>query len=304
MAGWKRHDSCHVLQAAEHWEKALAINPLNAEGWFALGHCLMKCSSPTEVPPPAASPPSAAANEPQNTCEQTHDEEEEPDSTASASAEPAGIQRAMQAFTRTVQQAPDHAQAWNNLAALHMQVPPPLLHLQACSAVSLRVTPCSTLLMAVQARLWKADIQGSGCKSGWRWHSRGRRAVHNFGTWLPATPGPGSIAASLCRQALVASASTPNQSLSRLLNSWTGWDHLSHRLVLVPHLLWCSLCPRLPILRTRPFKRLSQPSHKICAAMTWPPCTCAQPAPDPVLRMQARRWDQAFSVLQETVTAQ
>ena len=30
------------LQAAVHWEKALGLNPLFPQGWFALGYCCLK----------------------------------------------------------------------------------------------------------------------------------------------------------------------------------------------------------------------------------------------------------------------
>ena len=30
------------VQAAGHWELALRVNPLHAEGWFALGFCALK----------------------------------------------------------------------------------------------------------------------------------------------------------------------------------------------------------------------------------------------------------------------
>ena len=108
-----------MLQAAEHWEKALAVNPLNPDGWFSLGHCMMKCAPPASEP--AAEPGSARPEDPA----------EEPEAEAAAvdskpAAEQGPSQRALQAFTRTVQQAPDNAQAWNNLAALHMAVRHPV----------------------------------------------------------------------------------------------------------------------------------------------------------------------------------
>ena len=65
-----------LRQAAAHWEAALAVNPLHAEGWFALGFCALK-----------------GADAP----------------------------RAAQAFTRAAQQDPDNGEAWNNLAAVHLQ---------------------------------------------------------------------------------------------------------------------------------------------------------------------------------------
>lgn len=65
------------LQAAEHWELALAVNPLHSEGWFSLGYCCLKRQNWT---------------------------------------------RALQAFTRCAQQQPDNGDAWNNLAAIHLQV--------------------------------------------------------------------------------------------------------------------------------------------------------------------------------------
>ena len=52
------------------------MNPLHAEGWFALGFCALKVAD-------------------------------------------AG--RAAQAFTRAAQQDPDNGEAWNNLAAVHLQ---------------------------------------------------------------------------------------------------------------------------------------------------------------------------------------
>jgi len=64
-------------QAAEHWEAALRVNPLHAEGWFALGFCALKAGG--------------------------------------------GGGRAAQAFTRAAQQDPDNGEAWNNLAAVHLQ---------------------------------------------------------------------------------------------------------------------------------------------------------------------------------------
>ncbi len=69
-----------MVQAAEHWELALAINPLHAYAWFSLGFCALKTGK---------------------------------------------RERAVQAFTRCVQQEPDHGDAWNNLAALHLQVTHP-----------------------------------------------------------------------------------------------------------------------------------------------------------------------------------
>ncbi len=30
------------LQAEGHWEKALGLNPLFPQGWFAMGYCCMK----------------------------------------------------------------------------------------------------------------------------------------------------------------------------------------------------------------------------------------------------------------------
>lgn len=65
-----------LRQAAAHWEAALAVNPLHAEGWFALGFCALKG---------------------------------------------ADAARAAQAFTRAAQQDPDNGEAWNNLAAVHLQ---------------------------------------------------------------------------------------------------------------------------------------------------------------------------------------
>ena len=62
--------------AIDHWEKALALNPLYPSGWFAVGYCYMR-----------------------------EDREDE----------------ALQAFTRVTQLDSDNAEAWNNLAALHMK---------------------------------------------------------------------------------------------------------------------------------------------------------------------------------------
>ena len=31
-----------MLQSAEHWELALALNPLHPQGWFSLGYCCIK----------------------------------------------------------------------------------------------------------------------------------------------------------------------------------------------------------------------------------------------------------------------
>ena len=66
-----------MVQAAEHWELALAINPLYSEGWFSLGYCYLKTRN---------------------------------------------NRRAVQAFTRCTQQQPDNGDAWNNIAALNIQV--------------------------------------------------------------------------------------------------------------------------------------------------------------------------------------
>ncbi len=80
-------------QAAEHWEAALRVNPLHAEGWFALGFCALKAGGST---------------------------------------------RAAQAFTRAAQQDPDNGEAWNNLAAVHLQARarllPRMLRLMCCKA--------------------------------------------------------------------------------------------------------------------------------------------------------------------------
>ncbi len=82
-------------QAAEHWEAALRVNPLHAEGWFALGFCALKAGGST---------------------------------------------RAAQAFTRAAQQDPDNGEAWNNLAAVHLQAsaraPPRLLCSNCCAALA------------------------------------------------------------------------------------------------------------------------------------------------------------------------
>ena len=72
--------ACYA-QAAQHWELALRVNPLHAEGWFALGYCALKRQD---------------------------------------------FARALQAFSRCAQQEPDNGDAWNNLAAIHLQVQPPL----------------------------------------------------------------------------------------------------------------------------------------------------------------------------------
>ena len=66
-----------MFQAAGHWEKALALNPLFPQGWFGLGYCCLKTKS---------------------------------------------HQRALQAFTRCAQQEPDNGEAWNNIAAIHLQL--------------------------------------------------------------------------------------------------------------------------------------------------------------------------------------
>lgn len=54
------------------------MNPLHAEGWFALGYCALKTGD---------------------------------------------FGRALQAFSRSAQQEPENGDAWNNLAAIHLQVP-------------------------------------------------------------------------------------------------------------------------------------------------------------------------------------
>ena len=85
----------------------------------------MKCSSPADAEAPAASQQQPSGDQQDPVSDQQDDLEEQDGSeeaTSSAAPESATVQRALQAFTRTVQQAPDHAQAWNNLAALHMQV--------------------------------------------------------------------------------------------------------------------------------------------------------------------------------------
>lgn len=64
------------MQAAEHWELALAVNPLHPEGWFALGFCCLKAQA---------------------------------------------TRRAVQAFSRCTQLQPDNGDAWNNIAAVHLQ---------------------------------------------------------------------------------------------------------------------------------------------------------------------------------------
>ena len=66
-----------TLQAAEHWELALGINPLHSDGWFSLGYCHLKTGNG---------------------------------------------RRAVQSFTRCTQQQPDNGDAWNNIAALNIQV--------------------------------------------------------------------------------------------------------------------------------------------------------------------------------------
>lgn len=66
-----------MIQAAGHWEKALALNPLFPQGWFGLGYCCLKTLN---------------------------------------------HQRALQAFTRCAQQEPDNGEAWNNIAAIHLQL--------------------------------------------------------------------------------------------------------------------------------------------------------------------------------------
>ena len=48
-------------QAAGHWELALAVNPLHAEGWFALGFCALKTGKHNLSPPPAVSTPTLLA---------------------------------------------------------------------------------------------------------------------------------------------------------------------------------------------------------------------------------------------------
>ncbi|DBB11777.1 hypothetical protein WJX82_011005 [Trebouxia sp. C0006] len=67
----------HWEEAEGHWEKALGLNPLFPQGWFAMGYCCMK----------------------------THH-----------------TQRALEAFTRCAQQEPDNGEAWNNIAAIHLQL--------------------------------------------------------------------------------------------------------------------------------------------------------------------------------------
>lgn len=114
---------CYMcVQAAKHWETALSINPLNPEGWFALGHCALK-TDPAELPEAAPQPPAPAIAPASGQLHEADAEEaEEAGSLQGAGKLSAGELRALQAFTKCVHQAPDHAQAWNNLAALHLKV--------------------------------------------------------------------------------------------------------------------------------------------------------------------------------------
>ena len=75
------------MQAAQHWELALGVNPLHPEGWFSLGYCALKQQD---------------------------------------------FARALQAFSRCAQQQPDNGDAWNNLAAIHLQVCTPLTQKHLC----------------------------------------------------------------------------------------------------------------------------------------------------------------------------
>ena len=112
-----------LRQAAAHWEAALAVNPLHAEGWFALGFCALKVAD-------------------------------------------AG--RAAQAFTRAAQQDPDNGEAWNNLAAVHLQARALLkLHCSRDSWAALAVTrdtlpSCKAVLMF--AALSVATVESTDMK--------------------------------------------------------------------------------------------------------------------------------------------
>ena len=93
------------VQAAQHWELALGVNPLHPEGWFSLGYCALKQQD---------------------------------------------FARALQAFSRCAQQQPDNGDAWNNLAAIHLQVQrclPQTYHLltsasKSSSSMSRVLKPC------------------------------------------------------------------------------------------------------------------------------------------------------------------
>ena len=100
-------------QAAEHWELALAVNPPHPDGWFALGHCELKRPTAPAGNLPSDSSSSSTASLQTDAIAEGEDE---------AKALFPGEDRALQAFTRCVHQAPDHAQAWNNIAALHLKV--------------------------------------------------------------------------------------------------------------------------------------------------------------------------------------
>ena len=76
------------MQAAQHWELALGVNPLHPEGWFSLGYCALKQQD---------------------------------------------FSRALQAFSRCAQQQPDNGDAWNNLAAIHLQVASPSREKSMCA---------------------------------------------------------------------------------------------------------------------------------------------------------------------------
>eukprot|EP00891_Asterochloris_glomerata_P006782 jgi/Astpho2/6782/Aster-07226 len=108
--------------SAKHWEAALAINPLHPEGWFALGYCCIKTQDYTRA------------------CQSCIYASHQHSSQTSLSYEPAlaedswgrpGFQEGetsvslLQAFTRCAQQEPDNGEAWNNLAAIHLQLQRP-----------------------------------------------------------------------------------------------------------------------------------------------------------------------------------
>ena len=115
------------MQAAEHWELALAVNPLHPDGWFALGHCEMKRPRPASNGlPDTEHQDGGTAHEAEASAEELPAEEGDEIEDADTPKLQGGDERALQAFTRCVHQAPDHGQAWNNIAALHLKVAHPV----------------------------------------------------------------------------------------------------------------------------------------------------------------------------------
>lgn len=45
----RKQEKGQLKEAAAHWELALAVNPLYADGWFALGHAYMKMGDTSQA---------------------------------------------------------------------------------------------------------------------------------------------------------------------------------------------------------------------------------------------------------------